>query len=201
MSHNRNHQSGFTITELLIVIVITGLLISAIVGFFNGNINQYFKLQADGLAYSGITANSQRIARVLRGIKSFDVADANTITAYTYFAPQETYTSQIKYYISGNGKQLLADVTPMTADYPIGTLITGQKRSGIVIIDNYYQQPGKTLFSYKDSAGNDLTTPVTNLNSIKNVIINLAVKPYQSASSNVTSTQLTVSLRNRKTNL
>ena len=36
------------------------------------------------------------------------------------------------------------------------------KRTVLLLLTiNYYQQPGKTLFSYKDSAGNDLTTPVT----------------------------------------
>jgi prepilin-type N-terminal cleavage/methylation domain-containing protein len=200
MLHRKN-QAGFTITELLVVIVVGGFLLAGLVGFFNGNINQYFKLQSDGMAYSEITNNSQRIARVLRGIKSFDIADANTITAYTYFAPQEDFTSQIKYYISNDGKQLLADVTPMTADFPIGTLDTSKKRTGIVIIDSFYQQPGVPLFAYTDSAGNSLTTPVSNLNSIKSVVINLSVKPYQGASNKVISTQLSVSLRNRKTNL
>lgn len=186
--------------ELIVVITVGGILIAAIVVFFNGNINQYFKLQSEGLAYSEVTSNSQRIARVLRGIKNIQTAEANSITAYTYFSNQSTYTSQVKYYLSNDNKQLLADVTPMDADYPIGNLITSQKYT-VVVIDNFYQQTGIDIFSYADAAGNNLLVPVSNPNVIKAVSINLSVKPYNSASNKVISTKLSVSLRNRKTNL
>lgn len=186
--------------ELIVVITVGGILVAAVVVFFNGNINQYFKLQSEGLAYSEITSNSQRIARVLRGIKNIQIAEANSITAYAYFSTQSTYTSQVKYYLSTDSRQLLADVTPMDADYPIGNLITSQKYT-VVVIDNFYVQNGVSLFKYNDSVGNELSAPVSNPNVIKNITINLAVKPYNSASNKVISTELSVSLRNRKTNL
>ena len=85
MSSLKSNQTGFTITELVMVTVVAGILVTAIVGFFNGNINQYFKLQADGLAYSEITQNSQRLARVVRGLKYIEVAEPDKIVGYYYF--------------------------------------------------------------------------------------------------------------------
>lgn len=197
-----NTQKGFTITELIMVTVTAGILVTAIVGFFNGNINQYFKLQADGLAYSEITQNSQRLARVVRGIKNIELAEANKIVGYSYFAPSEQFTSKVTYQLVNANTQMQATVVPMTADYPLGTLKTGETRQ-VTVIDNFYKKTGVNTFEYLDASGNTMPFPIdsSNINSIKSVRIKLNVKGYGSASNSVISNELVVNLRNRKTNL
>lgn len=200
--HNNSSQKGFTITELIMVTVVAGILVTAIVGFFNGNFNQYFKLQADGLAYSEITQNSQRLARVIRGIKYIEVAEPDRIVGYSYFAPSEQYTSKITYELINSNTVMQATVIPMTADYPLGTLKTADTRL-VNIINSFYKKSGVNTFEYLDVNGNTVPFPIdsNNINSIKSVRIKLNVKSYNSASNSVISNELVVNLRNRKTNL
>ncbi len=197
-----NNQKGFTVTELIMVVATAALLVAALVGFFNGNINQYFKLQADGLAYSEITQNSQRIAKVIRGLKYIEVAEPDRLVGYSYFAPSEQYTSKITYELVDNSTKMQATVIPMTADYPLGSLISGQTRT-VSVVNNFYKKTGVNTFEYLDASGNTMAFPIDSsmINSIKSVRIKLNVKGYQTNSSNVISNELVVNLRNRKTNL
>ena len=202
MSSLKSNQTGFTITELVMVTVVAGILVTAIVGFFNGNINQYFKLQADGLAYSEITQNSQRLARVVRGLKYIEVAEPDKIVGYSYFAPSEQYTSKITYELINANTRMQATVIPMTADYPLGSLQTTNTRQ-VNVIKKFYKKTGVNTFEYLDASGNTMPFPIdsNNINSIKSVRIKLNVKSYGSASDSVISNELVVNLRNRKTNL
>lgn len=197
-----SNQKGFTITELIMVIATASLLVTALIGFFNGNINQYFRLQADGLAYSELTQNTQRIAKVIRGLKYIEVAEQDRIVGYSYFAPSEQYTSKITYELVNGNTKMQATVIPMTADYPLGSLITGQTRT-VTIINSFYKKTGVNTFEYLDASGNTMAFPIdaSNINSIKSVRIKLNVKGYQTNSNNVISNELVVNLRNRKTNL
>lgn len=197
-----NNQKGFTVTELIMVVATAALLVAALVGFFNGNINQYFKLQADGLAYSEITQNSQRIAKVIRGLKYIEAAEPDRLVGYSYFAPSEQYTSKITYELVDNSTKMQATVIPMTADYPLGSLISGQTRT-VSVVNNFYKKTGVNTFEYLDASGNTMAFPIDSsmINSIKSVRIKLNVKGYQTNSSNVISNELVVNLRNRKTNL
>ncbi len=199
MLPHRLRSDGFSVTELVFVIVGIGIMATLIFSFFSGSINQYFKLQADSYAFSEISTNSQRIARVLRGSYTITDAQADTVTMYSYFAPQETYTSVIKYYLSNDQKKLMADVRAMTANPPIG-VPTGPTKT-VTVMNSFYKAPGVSTFEYLDLTGSVLTPPISDLNNIKSIRIQLSTKPYDSASSNVTSTNLTVNLRNRKTNL
>jgi hypothetical protein len=106
----------------------------------------------------------------------------------------------VHYYLqtTGKTKQLLADVTPMTANPPNGTLLTGQTKT-YTIISNYYQAAGVNLFNYYDANGSLMTAPVSDEHSILEIQVNLA-EPA-SHSSNGQSLSITVGLRNRKTNL
>ena len=197
-----NNQKGFTVTELIMVVATAALLVAALVGFFNGNINQYFKLQADGLAYSEITQNSQRIAKVIRGLKYIEAAEPDRLVGYSYFAPSEQYTSKITYELVDHSTKIQATVIPMTADYPLGSLISGQTRT-VSVVNNFYKKTGVNSFEYLDASGNTMAFPIDSsmINSIKSVRIKLNVKGYQTNSSNVISNELVVNLRNRKTNL
>ena len=148
--------------------------------------------------FSEMAEQSQRVVQVLRGLTDIVSESDNDITAYAYFSPADTYVSLVHYYLSADSKKLMVDVTPMTSNPPIGTPITAQKKT-YTVITNYYQAPGAKLFTYYDSNGTALATPVSDEHSILDIEVNLA-EPA-SHGSKMQSLSVTVSLRNRKTNV
>ena len=188
---------GFTLVELMIIIVLIGIIGTTFFVFFNSSLSQYLALQKDGTDFTDLATQSQRVANVLRGLTDITSESANAITCYAYFAPSDTYVSQIHYYVSADGTKLLADVTPMTANPPIGSLITADEKT-FNIISDLYQPSGSNLFTYLDDAGSPLTLPVNDEHSIKGIQVNLAARGAHNSNQAIS---LQVSLRNRKTNL
>lgn len=193
-------QQGFTLVEIVIVIALIGTVTTILFTFYTTSLSQYLALQKDGIVFSDLAQQSQRIAMVMRGTTDITVANNDDITLYAYFSPTDAYVSEIRYYLGANNTKLYADVTPMSANPPIGTLLTAQKHT-YTIIDDYYKAPGVPLFTYLDSGGGSYTLPISDLHTIKGIGIKL-VSPVKSPSANGTDTfEVQVSLRNRKTNL
>lgn len=194
------NERGFTLVELLIVMVLTGIASTTLYTLTNTSISQYLALQADSISFSELTDQSQRISKVVRGLTDITVATNDEMTMYAYFAPNDSYVSLIRYYKNPTNTTLFADVTPMTANPPNGSLINSSQRT-FTIIQNFHQSQGINTFEYLDSSGAILGLPINDLHTIKGVRINLAVpskSPTQSGNQSIT---LQVSLRNRKTNL
>ena len=178
--------------------MILSLIVSlAFYTFFKSDLFLYLNLQADASNFTTLAAESERVATVVRGITDITSVSSNDLQIYAYFAPTDTYVSQVHYYLNAAQTELLVDVTPMTANPPTGTPITNQKKT-YIIIDNFKQSPNTNLFVYLDGAGNPLTLPITDLTTIKGVQINLAVAATPQNNQAMT---VQVSLRNRKTNL
>ncbi len=196
----RKAEEGFTIIEVVVVLVVTGIVSTIFFTFFTTTINQYFMLQADGLSFGSISSQSQRIATVTRGLTDISYADDSELTMYAYFSPRDATVSLIRYYKSSDGKKFLADVTPMTANPPTGTPITADKKT-YTIIDPFHTLSGVNTFSYFDGGGTKLSTPVTNRNTIQQVQINLVSPSKAPTPSGYNLMTVQVSLRNRKVNL
>ncbi len=195
----RLDSKGFTLFELIVVMMVSSFLLISLFGFTSRSINSFMKMQAEGLARSKLADGVFRVSQVLRSSNFVEEANADSFTAYAYFAPQDLYTSKIRYYLSPSQDQLLADVTPMTADYPVGTLLTGQQRT-VVVIDKFYKRTSYPTFQYFTSTNTELSAPVSNMDSIDNITVNLYTKVYQ-ATDEYKSSTLTVNMRNRKSNL
>jgi prepilin-type N-terminal cleavage/methylation domain-containing protein len=200
MSPLKLNSRGVTLPELLVVMIASSVLIVTLFLFTSDTINSFMRLQAEGLAHSKLAEGSFRVSRVLRGVDYIETANTDSVTAYTYFAPQDLYTSRVSYYLNPAQDQLLADVVPMTADYPVGSLIPAQQKT-VVIIDNFYKIAGSPTFKYYNANFNELTAPVSDLQAIKNISVNLHTKFYESNNQDYASSEVTVNLRNRKTNL
>lgn len=198
--NTKKNQHGVTLIELIIAIFLASILTLTAFGFFNGTFNQYLKLNQDSSALSLLAQQSQRIAKVLRGLTDISSAGDNDLATYAYFSPVDQYVSQVRYYKNNTGTVLYADVTPMTANPPIGTLITSSKKT-YTIIDNFYSVSGINLFTYLDSTGNTISTPISDQHIIKGIRINLAIPTTDAVNGTYTTTSLQVALRNRKTNL
>jgi prepilin-type N-terminal cleavage/methylation domain-containing protein len=197
---HRNNQRGFTILELMVVILLVGILTTNMYVFINSSTNQYLALHADSASFSDLAIQSQRVANVLRGLTDITAASDDGITMYAYFVPNDTYVSIIQYYKNSGGTKMLADVTPMTANPPIGSPITAKKRT-YTVIDNLKTISGVSNFVYLDSAGGTLATPISDLRTIKGIRVNLAVPVEGPTKGGNSSISLSVALRNRKTNL
>ncbi len=198
LTHKISNETGFTLVELLISIVIMGVIGTTFLVFFKSTLFNYLNLQTDATVTTQLDTQSARVATVLRGTTNVSSAAANDLVIYSYFYPSDAYVSLTHYYLStANGATvLLADVTPMNANPPIGTLETDKEKT-YTIISNFYQAPGTTLFTYLGLSGNTLTAPVSDLTTIKAIQINLAGK----GSNNTTQTiSVQVSLRNKKVN-
>lgn len=191
-------QAGFTLPELLIVISLIAIVFITFSSFFTNYLILYSKYQQDAGNFTELANQSQRIADVLRGLTDIVSESANDLTAYAYFSPVDTYTSQVHYYLNPAGTAIMVDVTPMTANPPIGTLITASKKT-YTVISNYYQLPGGSLFGYYDASGTALTLPISDEHSIMEIQVNLAEPGTHTTKGQTLS--ITLSLRNRKTNL
>ena len=183
--------------ELLVVMMLALIIAASFYIFFKTTLFTYLTLQGNATNFTTLAAQSERVAGVVRGLTDITSASANDLQIYAYFYPTDTYVSQVHYYMSADGTALMADVTPMTANPPIGTPITASIKT-YTIIDNFQQSANTNLFNYLDATGNTLTLPIADLKTIKQVQINLAVSAAPDTNQ-VISVQ--VSLRNRKTNL
>lgn len=184
--------------ELLVVISLVGIVFITFSSFFDNYLVLYSKYQSDASNFTELANQSQRIADVLRGLTDITAESNNSLTAYAYFSPVDTYVSQVHYYLNATNTAVMVDVTPMTANPPIGTLITANEKT-YKIISNYYQASGVNLFNYYDASDTLLSLPITDEHSILSIQVNLA-EPG-SHTKNGQTLSITVSLRNRKTNL
>lgn len=195
MSIRKDPQAGFTLVELMVSIALVAVVSMIFTTLFISTFKNYLSIQKDGTAMTQLAAQANRVATVVRGVTDIVSADANDLVIYAYFYPSDAYVSEVHYYVA-NG-QLLADVTPMTANPPTGTLETDKART-YTIIDNYYQAAGTNLFTYLNSVNTTLATPLTDTAPVSSVQITLAVPQADNGSQTL---QVLVSLRNRKTNL
>ena len=190
-------QHGLTIIELLVAMVLAGIMSITFFTFFNSSFSGYLSLQKDGSNFTDIAGQSARIANVLRGLTDIVSDSSDDITCYAYFAPNDKYVSLIHYYKNATNTQMFADVTPMTANPPIGSPITTKKKT-FLIISSFYQSPSLKTFVYLDDTGSPLTLPISDEHTIKGIQVNLAATGSDSSNQAIS---LQVSLRNRKTNL
>jgi len=200
MSLRKLANDGFTIVELSMVMILIAIISTATYTFINTSTSQYLALQQDGIVFGDLAFQSQRIAQVVRGLTDISQASADEITMYAYFYPKDSYASLVRYYSDSTKTNFYADVTTMTANPPIGTPIASTKKT-YTIISPFYAPTGISTFTYLDSFGATLAMPITDLHTIKEIKITLAVPVKAPVVKGNDSISLLVSLRNRKTNL
>ena len=197
--HSTDTSTGFTLVEIVITIALIGIFSVIFLVMFKTTLFSYLDLQKQATSFSQLSAQADRIGNVIRGATSVQSAGDNDLTVYAYFYPSDAYVSQVRYYvITSNGqKQLKADLTPMTANPPLGTLNVSRKRT-LTLIDNLYQPASGKLFSYTNATNTVLATPVSDLATVKTVNINLSTNIDNTVAQSM---QLQVFLRNKKNNL
>lgn len=198
MTRNIPSQDGFTIVELLVSMTILAVVMLTFLVFFKSALFDYLDLQSDATNLTELTTEEERLANVIRGLTAINSATANNLSVYAYFNPNDTYVSLVDYYLqqNGNATQLMASVTPMTANPPVGTPITSEAHT-YTIMDDFYEPSGGSLFTYLNNNFTAMTLPISDLEDIDGVQINLATPLANGGSQSL---PVQVSLRNRDTN-
>jgi prepilin-type N-terminal cleavage/methylation domain-containing protein len=198
MSPRKLSSQGFTLVELLISMVLLAIIGITFLVFFKSALFDYLNLQTDASNFTELSSQEARVSSVIRGLTTINSASTSDLSVYAYFYPNDTYESLTHYYLLKSGKitKLMVDVTPMSANPPIGTLLTAQEKT-YTLIDNFYTPSGSNLFTYFDSGGNQLTPPISNLDTVEAIRVNLGTSLSTSGNQSL---QVQVSLRNRTTN-
>lgn len=196
MSH-RNRQAGFSLLELLVVIVITTAIALPLSTFIIKGLTSYFFLEAQSNTSIELEILSDRITRVIRGAISVDTSQPNTLIVYGYFSPADTTIKKIRYFI--NGTTINIGVTPPTGTAPSYTYLAANEVITTPRTD--LTMGANPLFTYYDDAGNLLTGSFTP-GQVKVVGVYLAANPNTKLVAGAPIAMSTkVTLRNLKTNL
>lgn len=190
------NQSGYTIIELLIVIVITTAIAVPLSTFAIKGMTSYNFLEAQSNTSIELNTLANRIAKVVRGATTVDTAQSNTLIIYGYFSPQDTTIKKIRYFI--NGTNLNIGVTPPTGTAPNYTYDSANEVITTTRID--LVMAGNPLFTYYDDVGTQLTGAFQ-VSQIKQVGIYIAANPNVKQVPKPISLSTKVTLRNLKVNL
>jgi prepilin-type N-terminal cleavage/methylation domain-containing protein len=193
---NHNNQRGYTIIELLVVIVVTTAIAVPLTMFMIKGLGAFNFIQAQSDTALELNTLTNRIAKVLRGATSVDTAQSNTLIVYGYFSPQDTSIKKIRYFVSGTNLNI--GVTPPTGTAPNYIYDAANEVITTTRID--LSMGGKPLFTYYDDVGNQLTGAFAT-SQIKNIGIYVAANPNSKQVPVPISLSTRVTLRNLKTNL
>lgn len=198
MSH-RSRESGFTLAETMIVILLIGLVSSLIFSIFSSTFLGYLKLQSQASTVGQLSFQSNRVTNVLRSTIGIESANDNDLTVFAYFYPSDAYASKVHYYVKDNGdkKMLLADLTPMDGNPPTGVPDLTKKKT-LQIVDDLYLPTGTKLFTYLNAGNSPISTPVPSTDTIKSIRLNLGASLDKKNSQNL---DVQIVIRNRKSNL
>lgn len=189
-------EAGYSLIELLVVITLTMVVATPLVIFSYKGLTSYEFLQAQSNTSTELSTLSQRMGKVIRGATGIINAQANTLTIYGYFSPQDTTVKQIRYFI--NGTNLNIGVTPPSGTapnytYPVANEVVTTTRVDLAM--------GATpMFTYFDDSGAALPAGFA-LSQIKEIGLYVAANPRTKQLSVPVSLTTRVTLRNFKTNL
>ena len=193
---SRRSQAGFTLIELIVAATVFGILSLAFGNFLVGSMTNYQYLQAQSNAAADITNLIGRVSRVVRGSTDVVDAQANTLTVYAYFSPQDAIVKKVRYFVSGT--TLNVGVTPPTGTAPNYTYDSANET--VTVIAKDLVMGSTPVFTYYDDNGTTLSaTP--NLSDIRQIGVAVIMNPDVKRLKTPLSNQTIVSLRNKKTNL
>jgi len=149
------NQKGFSLIEMMVVVVILGLIVLGLVTFFTGGVKSWVAGQSQLTAQRNARQAMDRMVREIREGKNVESgSDDDTIIVS----------------IPNLGSELAYDVT-----YDLsGTTIVRIKGTTNLLIDNVLKISGESIFKYYDSIGTEVTSPDTDSN-VSKVHINLKV--------------------------
>jgi prepilin-type N-terminal cleavage/methylation domain-containing protein len=192
----RKYEDGYSLLELLVVIVITGMIALPLSTFFIKGLSSFQFIQVQSDTALELQTLTDRVAKVVRGVTNVDTASPNTLIVYGYFSPQDTVIKKIRYFV--NGTNLNIGVTPPSGTAPNYTYLSSDEVITTTRID--LAMGANSLFTYFDDAGNQLTGSFQP-GQVKEIGIFVAANPNTRQIPVPISISTKITLRNLKTNL
>jgi type II secretory pathway pseudopilin PulG len=189
-------SAGFSLIELLFVMLLTSMIAIPLSTFAYKGLTSYEFLQAQSNTSTELSTLSQRMGKVIRGTTGIIDAEANTLTIYGYFSPQDSVVKKIRYFI--NGASLDIGVTPPTGIAPNYTYLAANEVVTTTRVD--LAMGANPMFTYFDDSGTQLPNGFAD-SQIKEIGLYVAANPRVNQLSVPISLTTKVTLRNFKTNL
>ena len=168
--YNLKNQKGYSLIEMMVVVVILGLIVLGLVTFFTGGAKSWVAGQSQLTAQRNARQAIDIMVREIReGENVISGSDSDTIVVS----------------IPALGSELAYDVTYSLSDTRI-------KRGTTPLIDNVLTESGESLFKYYNSVGTEVTSPDSNVSKVH---INLKVDVDKDSNPDVT-LNTDVNLRN-----
>ncbi|MFI5240161.1 MAG: type II secretion system protein J [Candidatus Saccharimonadia bacterium] len=191
-----SQQHGYTLLELIIVVVITSMLTLVLGTFLVNSLNTFQYATAQTNSANDVLGILDRVGKVVRGATKVVSTGTSSLTIYGYFSPRDSVPDQITYAVSGTTFQstdIPASGTGPNYTYNAANGTTKTLTSNLAV--------GSTpIFTYYDDLGNQLTGSFTT-GQVKQIGIYIAVNPQPARVPIAIGNQIRVSLRNMKTNL
>jgi len=138
------NQKGFSLIEMMVVVVILGLIVLGLVTFFTGGAKSWVAGQSQLTAQRNARQAIDIMVREIReGENVISGSDSDTIVVS----------------IPALGSELTYDVTYSLSDTTI-------KRGTTPLIDNVLTESGESLFKYYNSIGTEVTSPDSNVSKV-----------------------------------
>jgi prepilin-type N-terminal cleavage/methylation domain-containing protein len=122
MIHNIKNNKGFTLIEIIIVIIVLGVLSVFGFSFISTAVNTYSKMEKQKSLFDQAVMAMERISRELRDANSIsspaNPGDSGSTLTFTksHGTPQETSTYVITFQLSDTTLQRIGSTTPATVD-------------------------------------------------------------------------------------
>ncbi len=121
MIHNIKNKKGFTLIEIIIVIIVLGVLSVFGFSFISTAVHTYSKMEKQKGLFDQAVMAMERISRELRDASAISApasgASGSTLTfTKSHGTPQETSTYVITFQLSGTTLQRIGSTTPATVD-------------------------------------------------------------------------------------
>jgi prepilin-type N-terminal cleavage/methylation domain-containing protein len=155
---SRENQKGFSLIEMMVVVVILGLIVLGLVTFFTGGAKSWVAGQSQLTAQRNARQAMDRMVREIREGKGITTGSETSITV------------NIPHFdVNGN----IDSYNDVSFDLYGGTTI---RRDTIPLINNVLKISGEDIFKYYDSSGIKYDSPdSTTLPTISKIHINLKV--------------------------
>lgn len=190
-----HNARGYSLLELIITMTIVSIVVTALTGLVVQSSQGYRYLQVQSNASVDLSNTLNRVSKVVRGATEVTEAQSGRLTIFAYFSPQDTVVKRITYFVDGTS--LKATVIPPSGSGPIYTYNPSDGKTYTLADD---LSNGGMVFNYFNEVGAPLTGAFTPT-QIKQVGITIITNPNPKVLRKPMSSQTTVTLRNKKTNL
>lgn len=200
-------QRGITLVELLVAMLITSLLLTLVGSFFVSMLKAQRTVSSVNESTRQGTTSMTQVSRYLREASrvqltkttskaAFESATATSMVFYSGVDLTSARAGLTRVTVDVQGAKLRMQL--QRGDCPLAGYCTFTGATKTVVLADVVRSDGSnsTLFSYVNAAGGVFTPTSTTFDAIRSVTVTLRVGPTSGTSTNDTTFQATINLRN-----